>query len=95
MKIFLAGTKGFSGIIAETLFNGDGSVFIHKGSKYTVKLYMAGGITANLNSFWKKLSNNITNGGDLKAATEDAMELFLAGGESRHWLHDEMMSKKK
>lgn len=38
-----------------------------------MKLYLAGGVSANLKSIWSKITN---------------MKLFLAGGESRHWIYE-------
>lgn len=40
-----------------------------------MKIFLAGGVQANLKPIWSKIVN---------------MKLFLAGGESRHWIYDNM-----
>lgn len=62
---------------------------------YPVKIYMAGGVSANLNPFWKETCNRIEQGQTYENATEDSMRIFLAGGESRHWIQDELLESKK
>jgi hypothetical protein len=37
----------------------------------------------------------MAEGQTLTNATEDAMKIFLAGGESRHWIQDELLEFQK
>lgn len=60
-----------------------------------MKLYMAGGVTANLNPFWKETCKRMEQGQTYENATEDSMRIFLAGGESRHWIQDELLETQK
>ena len=60
-----------------------------------MKLYMAGGVTANLNPFWKETCKRMEQGQTYESATEDSMRIFLAGGESRHWIQDELLETQK
>lgn len=50
-------------------------------------IYMAGGISGNLNPCFRNMArkNDITVDGFIRSLVD---ENFLAGGESRHWLHD-------
>lgn len=45
-------------------------------------LYMAGGVSGNLAPFWRVLARE-------KISKTQAMRLFLASAESRHWVNDE------
>ena len=62
-----------------------------------MNIFLAGAITANLNPFWKKISEILKNNcGRLEpSAVEEAMNVFLAGGESRHWIHHEILEDVK
>lgn len=59
---------------------GYGEVFLTQGDKAAMKLYMAGGVTANLNPFWKETCKRMEQGQTYENATEDSMRIFLAGG---------------
>jgi len=59
-------------------------------------IYLAGGVSGNLKPAWK----NMARGGQITStAFIEALrnESFLGGGESRHWIQDELLkiSKKK
>lgn len=54
-------------------------------------IYLAGGVSGNLKPAWKAMSNVSTNG-FVEALINEG---FLAGGESRHWIHDEASHKKE
>ena len=58
-------------------------------------LYMAGGVSGNLKPLWKETCRRMAVGQTLTNATEDAMKIFLAGGESRHWIQDELLENVK
>lgn len=51
-------------------------------------LYLAGGVTGNLNPVWKRM----------KAPTLESfceqMKIFLAGGERRHWVYDPLTKEE-
>ena len=58
-------------------------------------LYMAGGVSGNLKPLWKETCQRMAKGQAFTNATEDAMKIFLAGGESRHWIQDELLEFQK
>lgn len=58
-------------------------------------LYMAGGVSGNLKPLWKETCRRMAEGQAFTNATEDSMKIFLAGGESRHWIHDELLENVK
>ncbi len=60
-----------------------------------MKLFMAGGVSGNLKPFWKETCRRMAEGRTLTNATEDAIKIFLAGGESRHWIQDELLEFQK
>ena len=60
-----------------------------------MRMFLAGGITGNLNPFWRCLSQKLKTGQEFKIAGEEAMRIFLAGGESRHWIHDTLLNKSQ
>ena len=66
-----------------------------EGADILMKLFMAGGVTGNLNPFWKEACRNMAEGQPFSNATEDAMKIFLAGGESRHWIQDNLLESQK
>lgn len=54
---------------------------------YAVMLiFMAGGVSGNLKPFWRYVSALLSQGMDYREAFDAAMKVFLAGGESRHWI---------
>lgn len=80
MKIFLAGQHTYPGLIAELCGGGSGEVFIKQGAKAAMRLFMAGGVSGNLNPLWKESCRRMAEGQPFTNATEDAMKIFLAGG---------------
>lgn len=52
---------------------------------------MAGGVSGNLKPFWKNVSARLAHG--KQEAFDEAMKIFLVGGESRHWLQYERDEK--
>lgn len=60
-----------------------------------MRIFLAGGVSGNLKPFWSETCSRIKNGQNYKNATEGAMRLFLAGGESRHWIQDELLEIQK
>ena len=62
---------------------------------YAMILYMAGGVSGNLKPLWKEACKRIKEGQTFTNATEDAMKIFLAGGETRHWIHDSLLDGVK
>lgn len=59
-----------------------------------MRIFLAGGVSGNLKPFWKDTCSLMKNGKTFKEAKEDAMRIFMAGGESRHWIADELLVKK-
>ena len=51
-------------------------------------LYMAGGVSGNLKPFWRYCSQMLKQGYDYRTAFDEAMKIFLAGVESRHWIQE-------
>ena len=49
-----------------------------------MKIYMAGGVSGNLKPYWKQLSSYLSFGCKYTEACDEAMKVFLAGGEGRH-----------
>lgn len=80
MKIFLAGQHTYPGLIAELCGGGSGEVFIKQGAKAAMRLFMAGGVSGDLNPLWKESCRRMAEGQPFTNATEDAMKIFLAGG---------------
>ena len=68
MRVYLAG-RNDSHILIAGLFGGREDV---------MKIYLAGGISANLNPFFRSYCKTKDEG--------LSMKIFLAGGESRHWI---------
>lgn len=56
-------------------------------------IYMAGGVSGNLKPFWSDVSELLNSGATFEKAKREAMQIFLAGGESRHWIQDEIVKK--
>lgn len=52
-----------------------------------MRLFLAGGISGNLFPYWKTVAKLMV-GQPITEAQEEAMKLFLAGGERRHWLQE-------
>ena len=52
-----------------------------------MRLFLAGGISGNLFPYWKTVAKLMV-GKPITEAQEEAMKLFLAGGERRHWLQE-------
>lgn len=53
-----------------------------------MRIYLAGGVSGNLYPYWKRLVAEEKSGKQEAEARETAMKIFLAGGESRHWVHE-------
>lgn len=53
-----------------------------------MKIYMAGGVSGNLKPFWRILSAMLQQGIEYHEAFDEAMKIFLAGGETRHWIQE-------
>lgn len=58
------------------------------GAKELMKIYMAGAVSANLKPLWTGICKRSLQ--EHVITEKDKMQVFLAGGESRHWIHDEM-----
>ena len=58
-----------------------------------MRIYMAGEVSGNLKPFWKNVSARLAHG--KQEAFDEAMKIFLAGGESRHWLQYERDERMK
>ena len=55
------------------------------GVRY-MRIYLAGGVTGNLNPAWKRMAKTeITPNGFIKGLMD---ENFWRGGETRHWIQD-------
>lgn len=67
--------------------------FSIQGGVGNIIIYMAGGISGNLNPCFRNMArkNDITVSGFVGSLID---ENFLAGGESRHWLHEASPSKE-
>lgn len=76
MKIYLAGQNGAHSIIPAV--HGEGEDMI---------MFLAGGVSGNLKPAWQRTAKR--HDMSLKAFTEELENAgFLAGGESRHFLHE-------
>lgn len=53
-----------------------------------MRIFMAGGVSGNLKPFWRYVSTLLLQGMDYREAFDAAMKVFLAGGESRHWIQE-------
>ena len=51
-----------------------------------MKIYLAGGVSGNLKPFWKIVSAKLREGLEYREAFDFAMQVFLAGTESRRWI---------
>lgn len=56
---------------------------------------MAGGISGNLSSFWKKLYYELNNDNSYENSIDKVMKIFLAGTYSRSWLLDPISEESK
>lgn len=79
MIVYLAAPHTYPGMIAEMIVGGNGKVFIEQGDQAAMRLFMAGAIQGNLSTFWKRTVRYMDAGKDFSEATEEAMQLYLAG----------------
>lgn len=56
-----------------------------------MRMFLAGGVTGNLTGFWLQSSELLKEGYSWENAVDLGMQIFLAGGEGRHWLHDNLV----
>ena len=57
-----------------------------EGGYKDIRIYLAGGVTGNLNPAWKRMAKTeITPNGFIKGLID---ENFWRGGETRHWIQD-------
>lgn len=51
-----------------------------------MRIYLAGGVSGNLKPFWRIVAAMMSQGMSYEEAFDKAMKIYLAGGESRHWI---------
>lgn len=88
MKFCLAAPHSYPGLVAEISSGGDGQIFLMEGSYAAMKVFMAGGITGNLNPLWRGVSKRIANGESLLEASEKEMRVFMADAHTRPWVYE-------
>lgn len=57
-------------------------------------VYLAGGVSGNLKPFWSAVCKAVDGGKKYEEATDESMQIFLAGGERRHYIVDDLLKKK-
>lgn len=58
-----------------------------------MKIFLAGGVQANLKPFFRAVADLAKGGKITEEVINKSMQIFMAGGEARHWISNELYAK--